>query len=134
MSREDQGAKHVVEEEDEDELRYHGVYASRMHKDALDLYDQCKTPKERRDLIKGYYSVELNPTEARDRDDIRRYFEMWGYGDEEADEEESTHEENDGDDNDADNDADDDHDHCYGVRGGGESQPLCYESEPDLEC
>ncbi len=131
MSREDQGAKHVVEEEDEDELRYHGVYASRMHKDALDLYDQCKTPRERRDLIKGYYSVELNPTEARDRDDIRRYFEMWGYGDEEADEEESTPEENDGDDN---NDADDDHDHCYGVRGGGESQLPFYESDPDLEC
>ena len=97
------------------------------------MYDKCKTPKERRDLIMGYYSVEVGSrTEACKRDEIRRYFEMWGYGDEEADE--GAHEENEGEDHD---DDDDDHDHCYGVRGGGESQPLFYESEQsehDLQC
>ena len=74
MSREDQDAKHVVEEE-EDESPYHGgAYATRMHKDALYLYDKCKTPKERRDLIMGYYSVEVGSrTEACKRDEIRTH-------------------------------------------------------------
>jgi hypothetical protein len=137
MSHEDQDAKHVVEDVVEEEDEFHYVpeaYATQVHRDALDLHDNCKTPKERRDLIVSYYSVGVvSRTEEWRRDEIRRYFEMWGYGDEEA-EEESTYENQECEDQ-----HDDDDDHWNGVPGGGESQPLFYESESqqsnhDLQC